>query len=269
MVPSLRSVDDNLLTMTALPDPDTAPVATDAPRTRRWEAIATALRDDILAGRIGPGERLPNESQLALRFDVNRHTLRQAVQALVREGHLRVMHGSGTYVRELVLDYALQRRTRMSENVAQAGERSKRELRSHERVRAGEWSGPLKVPAGSEVVVLHTRASIRGRPVGISTSAYPCPRLAGMPEAVVAAGGGVTAALAAQGVADYVRVRSTISTRLPTADEADALARPVTQPVLVVQYVNADLNGVPIEAATTLFAADAVQLTVEADGEIG
>ena len=70
------------------------------------------------------------------------------------------------------------------------------------------------------------------------------------------------------GVPDYVRVRSTISTRLPTAAEADALARPVTQPVLVVQYVNADLQGVPVEAATTLFAADAVQLTVEADGDL-
>ena len=65
-----------------------------------------------------------------------------------------------------------------------------------------------------------------------------------------------------------MRVRSTISTRLPTPAEADLLARPVTQPVLVVQYVNADLDGKPVEAATTLFAADAVQLTVESDGEV-
>lgn len=251
--------------MARVPDPLSTP--TDTPRTRRWEAIAAALREDILAGRIGPGARLPNESQLALRFDVNRHTLRQAVQALVREGHLRVVHGSGTYVRELVLDYALQRRTRMSENVAQAGERARRELLAHERIRAGEWSGPLKVSATSEVEVLHTRASIRGRPVGISTSAYPCPRLAGMADAF-SSSGAITDAFRMLGVPDYVRVRSTISTRLPTPAEADALARPVTQPVLVVQYVNADLQGVPVEAATTLFAADAVQLTVEADGEL-
>lgn len=242
-------------------------VPADAPRGRRWEAIATALRDDIVSGRIGPGERLPNEATLAARFEVNRHTLRQAVQALVREGHLRVVHGSGTYVRELVLDYALQRRTRMSENVAQAGERAKRELLSHERRVAGEWAGPLKVPAGSEVEILHTRASIRGRPVGICTAAYPCPRLSGMADAFKA-GGVITQALKQLGVADYVRVRSTISTRLPTPAEADALARPVTQPVLVVQYVNADLDGKPVEAATTLFAADAVQLTVESDGEV-
>ena len=289
MLASIRSVDDNLLTMrrpahpdaepsatppvapAAVPDPASAGapgLAADGPRTRRWEAIAAALRDDIRAGPLAPGARLPNEAHLPARFDATRHTLRQAVQALVREGHLRVVHGSGTYVRELVLDYALQRRTRMSENVAQAGERARRELLSHERVPAGEWSGPLKVPASSEVEVLHTRASIRGRPVGISTSAYPCPRLAGMATAFAQAGA-ITHAFRALGVADYVRVRSTISTRLPTPAEADALARPVTQPVLVVQYVNADLQGRPVEAATTLFAADAVQLTVEADAELG
>ncbi|CAN7412887.1 phosphonate metabolism transcriptional regulator PhnF [Rhizobacter sp. LjRoot28] len=236
-------------------------------RARRWEAIAQALREEIVTGRFAPGERLPNETALAQRFEVNRHTLRQAVQALVREGHLRVVHGSGTYVRELVLDYALQRRTRMSENVAQAGERAQRELLAHERASAGEWSGPLKVTATSEVELLYTRASVRGRPIGISTSAFPCPRLAGMGEAFVVHGA-ITAALRALGIADYVRVRSTISTRLPTAAEADALARPVTQPVLVVQYMNADLSGVPVEAGTTLFAADAVQLTVDAEGDL-
>ena len=87
----------------------------------RWQAIAARLRDDILAGRVAPGERLPNETALAGRFGVNRHTLRQAVQALVREGHLNVRQGSGTFVRELVLDYALQRRTRLSENLARMG----------------------------------------------------------------------------------------------------------------------------------------------------
>lgn len=261
---SINVLDDNFVIMLRHPAPPSQESpAPEAPRGRLWETIANALRDDIVAGRIAPGERLPNETTLAQRFDVNRHTLRQAVQALVHEGHLRVKHGSGTYVRELVLDYALQRRTRMSENVAQAGERAKRELLGHARQRAGEWAGPLKMSATGDVVILYTRASIRGRPVGISTSAYPCPRLEGMAEAF-AAGRGITAALKQLGVADYVRVRSTISTRLPSAAEADALARPVTQPVLVVQYVNADLAGVPVEAATTLFAADAVQLTVEA-----
>lgn len=75
--------------------------------------------------------------------------------------------------------------------------------------------------------------------------------------------GSITRALQSLGVPDYTRARSVVSCRLPTVAEADALARPVTQPVLMVRYVNVDGAGIPVEAGRTLFAADAVQLTVE------
>jgi GntR family phosphonate transport system transcriptional regulator len=245
---------------------NTSSSATDAPDaaapTRRWEHIAAALRQDITSGRLRPGERLPNEATLAERFDVNRHTLRQAVQALVREGFLRVAQGSGTFVRELVLDYALQRRTRLSQNLAAVGETAQRELLAHEQVPAGEWARDLGVSARAKVQLMYTRATVRGRPVNLATSAYPLPRLAGMVEALTETGS-ITAALQRLGVADYTRARSVVSCRLPTAAEADALARPATQPVLVVRYVNVDAQGVPVEAGCTLFASDAVQLTVQ------
>jgi len=237
----------------------------DAVPLARWESIAGELRDDILLGRFAPGERLPNETELAQRFHVNRHTLRQAMQALAREGHVHVRQGRGTFVRELVLDYALQRRTRLSENLASVGERAQRELLSHDVVAAGSWGAALKVSARSQVELLGTRASVRGRPVGLTSAAFPCPRLAGMAEAV-ARSSSITAALQEFGVADYTRARSVVCARLPTQAEADALARPVSQPVLVVQYTNVDRDSVPVEAGSTLFAADAVQLTVEPEG---
>ena len=240
--------------------------AADAPSPpRRWETIAASLRRDIVQGRLTPGEKLPNEATLALRFEVNRHTLRQAVQSLVQEGFLRVVQGSGTYVRELVLDYALQKRTRLSQNLAAAGESAERQLLGHEQVRGGEWARELRQGAGSKALLLHTRACVRGRPVNLSSAAYPLPRLAGMVEAF-RAHGSITAALAALGVPDYTRARSVVSCRLPTGAEADALARPATQPVLVVRYVNVDAAGAPVEAGCTLFACDAVQLTVEHEG---
>jgi GntR family phosphonate transport system transcriptional regulator len=229
---------------------------------RRWEQIAAALRSDITLGHVAPGERLPNESALAQRFGVHRHTLRQAVRQLVHEGHLRVVHGSGTFVRALVLDYALQRRTRLTDNLAQAGERAQRELLHHTVGAAGEWAALLGISARTKVEVLYTRASVRGRPIGISTTAYPHARLAGMAEAF-ASQGSITQALRSLGVQDYVRASSTVSCRLPTAAEADALARPATEPVLVVQFHSVDHAGLRVEAGRTLFAADAVQLTVD------
>ncbi len=227
----------------------------------RWARIASELRADIAAGRFAPGTQLPNELQLAARFAVHRHTLRQAVRCLVNEGHLRVVQGRGTFVRELVLDYALQRRTRLTENLAEAGERAQRELLRHETLPAAEWGPLLRLPRQASVELLHTRASVRGRPIGLSTTVYPSSRCAGIAEAFRQSGS-ITAALRQIGVPDYQRASSTVSCRLPTQAEADALARATTEPVLVVQFHSIDDQGRPVEAGRTLFAADAVQLTV-------
>ncbi len=261
---SIRTPRDSLLTMlhdtidrSGNRDDSVANIA-------RWAQIAATLRDDIATGRFAPGARLPNESQLAARFEVHRHTLRQAVRQLVHEGHLRVVQGRGTYVRELVLDYALKRRTRLTENLAEAGERAQRQLLAHQCVAAGEWAAPLRLAAREKIEVLYTRAAVRGRPIGLSTTVYPSARLRGIAEAF-AATGSITAALRRLGVVDYQRASSTVSCRLPTAAEADALARAATEPVLVVQFVSVDNEGVPVEAGRTLFAADAVQLSVAHD----
>lgn len=248
------------MTLNAIPTLDDSP-DTAAP-ARRWEVIAAALRREIAQGRLRPGEKLPNEAVLAQRFGVNRHTLRQAVQSLALEGFVRVVQGSGTYVRELVLDYALQRRTRLTQNLAAAGEQADRQLLAHEVVKGGEWARELRLPALSRVQLIYSRACVRGRPVNLCTAAYPLPRLAGIVESFARLGS-ITEALAELGVADYTRLRSVVSCRLPTPAEADALARPATQPVLVVRYVNVDAAGAAVEAGCTLFAADAVQLTVD------
>jgi len=246
-----------------LEDPSTRTTAAEPPSesAARWAQIAADLRADIAAGRFAPGAQLPNELQLALRFDVNRHTLRQAVRQLVHEGHLRVVQGRGTFVRALVLDYALKRRTRLSQNLADAGEIARRDLLDHRQSPAGEWAAALRLPPTGAVQVLHTKATVRGRPIGLSTTAYPLPRCAGMVEAFCETGS-ITAGLRRVGVPDYQRASSVVSCRLPSQAEADALSRAATEPVLVVQFVNVDSQGRPVEAGRTLFASDAVQLTV-------
>lgn len=248
MSPIVQAIDDSLLKLDPpatrmLHDPALTLAADTEPSLPRWQQIAQALRDDIVAGRFLPGERMPNELVLA------------------DSGFVRVLHGRGTFVRELVLDYALQRRTRLTQNLAESGERAQRELRHAEVVAAGTWAAPLRLQAREKVEVLHTRAIVRGRVIGVSVSAFPWRRFEGV-AAAFAQTGSVTASLRRYGVSDYTRARSVVSCRMPTADEADALARPTSAPVLVVDYVNVDAQGVPVEAGTTLFASDAVQLSV-------
>lgn len=51
-----------------------------------YQRIADHLQSDLDKGRIAPGERLPAERLLAERFDVNRQTVRQALQLLRDRG---------------------------------------------------------------------------------------------------------------------------------------------------------------------------------------
>ncbi|MCA8917184.1 MAG: PLP-dependent aminotransferase family protein [Planctomycetes bacterium] len=76
----------------------------DTPRSDAplYQRIADSIRQDVLAGRLRRGERVPSTRTLAKELKVNRNTVAQAYEQLVSEGFLEGKHGSGTYVaREL------------------------------------------------------------------------------------------------------------------------------------------------------------------------
>lgn len=63
------------------------------------DTCARALREQILAGALPAGVRLPPERELADRFDVNRVTVRGALAQLAAEHLVSVRQGSGYTVR--------------------------------------------------------------------------------------------------------------------------------------------------------------------------
>ncbi len=61
--------------------------------------IAAHLRELIDSGRLGPGDRLPSESQLTEHHGVARMTVRSALQVLESAGLTVARHGRGVFVR--------------------------------------------------------------------------------------------------------------------------------------------------------------------------
>src|SRR6201996_2594411 len=72
----------------------------------RW--LYTALRADILAGRLPPGSRLPATRDLAGQYRLSRGTVVSAFEELKSEGYLHGSAGSGTYVSSVLPEYLLQ-----------------------------------------------------------------------------------------------------------------------------------------------------------------
>jgi GntR family transcriptional regulator len=71
---------------------------TTARRPSLVDQVRQGLFDDLVAGRLAPGAKLPNENEIAERFAVSRATVREAVLGLMEAGYLARRHGSGTYV---------------------------------------------------------------------------------------------------------------------------------------------------------------------------
>lgn len=70
-------------------------------RDRLYEQVADRILDLILADSVSPGDRLPSERELAIRLDVSRPVVREAVRVLGVQGLVSVRPGSGTFIRKL------------------------------------------------------------------------------------------------------------------------------------------------------------------------
>ena len=228
-----------------------------------WRQIEQHLQNDIDAKRLSPGMRLPSESELAERFGVNRHTVRHAIAALEKKGLFLVRQGLGTFVHEHVLEYAVGRRTRFSENLA----RQKAETRSQV-LHAGTEPADTKAARalglrpGQPVVRIQTLRMADSRPISLTVHCFSAQRFPSIAERFEQFGS-VTRALEADGVHDYLRRQTRIFATMPDAQEALLLRQPRNRPILVTESVNVDQAGAPIEFGIARFSADRVQLTLE------
>ena len=80
--------------------PDTSPAA---PRKRSRSLahdLVTELTQRILLGKLGPGDKLPSESEIVREQGVSRTVVREAISKLQASGLVETRHGIGTFVLE-------------------------------------------------------------------------------------------------------------------------------------------------------------------------
>ena len=100
------------------------------------------------------------------------------------------------------------------------------------------------------------------RPLTLAGHYFPADRFKGL-DAIFAETRSITKALRRFGVMDYVRRVTRVATRLPTGREADLLRQARSKPVLVIEAVNIDEAGAPIEYGIGYSAGERLQLVFE------
>ena len=228
-----------------------------------WKRIEMALREEIGSGALPSGSRLPTEAQLALRFGVNRHTIRRAVEALSRAGLVRVEQGRGSFVAEDVLDYAVSTRTRFSEWIRRHNKEPSGQIVDLRLIGADAFTAAgLAVPVGAEIVVMERLGFADGRPVSLATHSFPAERFP-LLHSHLRNGAGISEALAACGLPDYRRQTTKVTARLPNSREASLLRMPKTQPLLVTENINVDPDGRVVEFGLGRYPTPRVQIVFE------
>ena len=227
----------------------------------KWCRIADALTTTVTTAP--PGTRLPTEAQLAAEHAVNRHTIRRAIDHLVRAGLVRVEQGRGSFVAETLIDYEVQPRTRFNEWI-----------RRHNREPAGEiltlrhhpatpqTAAALAIEPGAPTLILHRLGRADGTPISLAKHHFDPARHPTL-EAALRTAPTISAALATAGIADYRRLSTKVTARLPTPSEATLLNLPRTRPLLVCENLNVDATGTVIEFGLALYPSTRVQVVIE------
>lgn len=227
-----------------------------------WRAIAAEIERDITLRVLNPGDKLPTEHALVRKYFVTRHAVRNALAYLAERGLIESTQGRGSYVRRPTLPYSISRRTRFSEIVEGAQASHENRTISIETLRA---TPPLAtnfhVRAGTPILRLERLSVVNGQPTGISRHHFLAARVPGFAE-VYGHSGSITATLRELGILDYVRVRTSIHARAPTAEECAMLEMPHHVPILTTQAINHDADGQILEYGEARFAADRVDFVI-------
>lgn len=228
-----------------------------------WHQIAATLREEIRMKVYSQAGRLPSENDLAARFAVNRHTVRRALAELEGLGLVRIEQGRGTFVVEGIVDYPLGKRTRFSENLRRLNKEPSREvLQMLREPGTSQVAEALGLSVGRPVVRIDTRNRADGQIISITEHYFSERRFPGLME-IFESEKSVTKAFARLGVTDYLRKRTSITARLPDAQEARLLEIPKNQPILIAEALNVDSRGKPLEFGVSRYASNRLQFVVD------
>ncbi|HUG86810.1 MAG TPA: GntR family transcriptional regulator [Euzebya sp.] len=231
-----------------------------------YHQVARQLQAAVEEGRLGKGDFLPSEIELADSWGVSRPTARRAIQDLVEKGLLVRRRGVGTQI----VSQQVRRPVRLSslyDDLVESGRDPKTEVLLCEEIPADEHvADALDLPVGEAVLHIERLRSADGEPLAVMRNWL-----------LLSAGGGLSADdLRTAGLYELLRrrgVRPRTATQVIGAgaarpDEARLLRLNVGAPVLYMRRIMEDDQGRVVELAKHAYdpTTYSMQMTVEVSG---
>jgi GntR family transcriptional regulator len=208
--------------------------------------ISAQIEQAIMSGALAPGDRLPPERTLAAAHGVSRMTVRQALQTLEARGLLRraIGRSGGSFVARPKLERDLGTFSGLSEQLARQG------VVAGARVLSA-------VEAGPAIEIVRVRLA-DGEPLALERSSFPSDRFRGLLGLDLT--GSLYDLLDEHFDAAPVRAVERIEPVLADSDEAAALGLRLGAPLMLVDRVAYDAEGLPVETARDVFRGDRTRI---------
>ena len=225
-----------------------------------YRQIADFLAHEV-ATKHSAGDLLPSESDLAIRFGVNRHTLRRAIDVLSMRGLVYRQHGRRIVVTEHPIQYAIDSAVQFSKNMEVLGVDWSSEVVAFDFVEAPEDVNDAMRNEAGDMVYMQTLRCINEVPACITTH-YIARQYRKPLESYE--GGSLHDFLNKSCGLKLQRQSCYISVALMDAEAAMYLQLPLGAPLLCVDSINANCDsGEPVELSRSLFRGDLIKLDVK------
>jgi GntR family transcriptional regulator len=231
------------------------------PRAKLPDRVRDSLLSDLFSNVYVAGDRLPNEDELAARFEVSRATIREAVRGLVEAGYLVRRHGTGTFVTALPRHrHTLNANLSYTAMIRDAGlEPGNKLIRQLVRPATDEEAGALAIEPDALVLFVERIRTADGRPVVYSTDRIPTALLG---EAVAGVADGSLYELLETA---HAKVRSALATLHPVVADtrlSRLLEVHVGDPLQRIEQVDFDELGRPVMLSSEWHVPDVFELSV-------
>ncbi len=230
-----------------------------------YQQIEGQVADAIAQGTLGPGDRLPPERDLALTLGVSRMTVRQAFDALARRGLVERGVGRGTFVTAPRVE--IDRRAHVAgftEQMESAGLEPGSEVLGADVVGApAAVAHALQIDAGAPVARIRRVRSGAGMPLTLEDSWLPDALFPGITELDL--GGSLYAIMREPYGHEPVRAVEHLEPVSARAGDAAALGVRPRSPLMFVERVAYDADGLPVEYAQDRHRGDRARFVVEVE----
>ncbi|MCX4581924.1 GntR family transcriptional regulator [Streptomyces sp. NBC_01481] len=237
-----------------------APVRSGIPehgRIPKYYAVKAHI--SLLIEELGEGGLLPTERELAVRYEVSRETVRQALRELLLEGRLR-RQGRGTVVAGAKLEQPLSLAS-YTEGVRRQGRTPGRMLISLDRFPCNDaLAADIGVARGEPVWHMERVLLADDERVGLESTYVSVARVPRL-DADFDPDSSFYAYLREQLGISFGDADERIETVLATPREALLIGTPPALPMLLIHRLSRDTAGRPLERVRTLYRGDRFSFT--------